>query len=139
MTDFYTDTITIYHDVPSDGVNPRRFDRRVVKKCNIQQGMLQSANGTVEKVVNATTIITKSVENYRTPLEYAHIPVDMRESRYTVNVNDFVVLSEVEDEVTTSREFQELQTKYEGNGVSVTAVNAYIHGTAVDNVQIIHA
>jgi hypothetical protein len=48
-------------------------------------------------------------------------------------------LAEVDDVVTTSREFQELQSKYKNNGFSVTAVNEYIHGMAVDNVQIIHA
>ena len=138
-TNLFNDKVTIYNDIASDGVNPRRFDRFVIDFCNIQKGVLQNANGTIEKVVNAQTIITKDIEHYKTPLEYALLPADMKDKYFTANVNDFVVLAEVDDVVTTSREFQDLQSKYKNNGFSVTAVNEYIHGMAVDNVQIIHA
>ena len=111
----------------------------MIDKCNIQKGVLQNADGTIEKVVNAQTIITKDIEHYKTPTEYALLPVDEKDKYFTANVNDFVVLAEVDDVVTTSREFQDLQSKYKNNGFSVTAVNEYIHGMAVDNVQIIHA
>ena len=139
MTELFNQKVTIYNDIASDGVNPRRFDRFVIDLCNIQKGILQKADGTIEKVVNAQTITTKDVEHYKTPLEYALLPADMKDKYFTANVNDFVVLAEVDDVVTTSREFQELQSKYKNNGFSVTAVNEYIHGMAVDNVQIIHA
>ena len=131
--------VTIYNDISSDGVNARRFDRFVIDLCNIQKGILQNADGTIEKVVNAQTITTKDIEHYKTPLEYALLPADEKDKYFTANVNDFVVLAEVDDVVTTSREFQDLQSKYKNNGFSVTAVNEYIHGMAVDNVQIIHA
>ena len=139
MTDFFSGKVTIYNDIPADSVNARRFDRFVIDKCNIQKGVLQNADGTIEKVVNAQTITTKDIEHYKTPLEYARLPVDEKDNYFTANVNDFVVLAEVDDVVTTSREFQELQSKYKNNGFSDTAVNEYIHGMAVDNVQIIHA
>ena len=139
MTDLFSGKVTIYNDILSDGVNPRRFDRFVIDLCNIQKGILQNADGTIEKVVNAQTIITKDIEHYKTPMEYAQLPVDEKDKYFTANVNDFVVLAEVDDVITTSREFQELQSKYKNNGFSVTAVNEYIHGMAVDNVQIIHA
>lgn len=138
-TDLFNSKVTIYNDIPSDGVNVRRFDRFVIDLCNIQKGVLQNADGTIEKVVNAQTIITKDIEHYKTPTEYALLPVDEKDKYFTANVNDFVVLAEVDDIVTTSREFQDLQSKYKNNGFSVTAVNEYIHGMAVDNVQIIHA
>lgn len=138
-TELFKSKVTIYNDIPADGVNARRFDRFVIDLCNIQKGILQSADGTIEKVVNAQTIITKDIEHYKTPLEYALLPADMKDYYFTANVNDFVVLAEVDDVVTTSREFQELQSKYKNNGFSVTAVNEYIHGMSVDNVQIIHA
>lgn len=138
-TNLFGSKVTIYNDIPSDGVNARRFDRFVIDLCNIQNGILQSADGTIEKVVNAQTITTKDIEHYKTPLEYALLPADMKDNYFTANVNDFVVLAEVDDIVTTSREFQDLQSKYKNNGFSVTAVNEYIHGMAVDNVQIIHA
>ena len=139
MTDFFSGKVTIYNDIPADSVNARRFDRFVIEKCNIQKGVLQNADGTIEKVVNAQTITTKDIEHYKTPLEYARLPVDEKDNYFTANVNDFVVLTEVDDVVTTSREFQDLQSKYKNTGFSVTAVNDYIHGLAVDNVQINHA
>lgn len=154
MTELFNEKVTIYNDIPSDGVNLRRFDKFVIDKCNIQKGILQNADGTIEKVVNAQTITTKDIEHYKTPLEYARLPFKIDDVQvggyeplengeykryFTANVNDFVVLAEVDDIVTTSREFQDLQSKYKNNGFSVTAVNEYIHGMAVDNVQIIHA
>ena len=139
MTNFFKQKVTIYNDIPSDGVNARRFDRFVVDLCTIQKGVVQNADGTIEKVVNAQTITTKDIEHYKTPLEYALLPADEKGKYFTANVNDFVVLAEVDDVVTTSREFQDLRNKYKNNGFSVTAVNEYLFGTAVDNVQIIHA
>ena len=139
MTDFFTQKVTIYNDIPSDGVNARRFDRFVIDLCNIQKGILQNADGTIEKVVNAITITTKDTEHYKPSLEYRYLPIDEKDKYYTVQVNDVVIFGEVDDVVTTSREFQDLQSKYKNNGFSVTAVNEYIHGMAVDNVQIIHA
>ena len=138
-TDLFSQKVTIYNDIPSDGVNARRFDRFVIDLCNIQKGVLQNADGTIEKVVNAQTIITKDIEHYKTPIEYAQLPVDEKDKYFTANVNDFVVLAEVDDIITTAREFQELQNKYKNNGFSVTAVNEYLNGMSVDNIQIVHA
>lgn len=135
----FHDKVTIYNDIPSDGVNQRRFDRFVLTDCNISKGVLQNSDGTIEKVVNALTVITKNVSQYKSPIEYARLPADEKDKYFTAQINDFVVLAEVDDIVTTSREFQELQTKYKNNGFSVTAVNEYIYGLSVDNVQIIHA
>ena len=139
MTDLWKQKVTIYNDIPKTAVEDRHFDRFVIDKCDIQKGMLQNADGTIEKVVNSQAIITKDIEHYKTPLEYALLPADEKDKYFTANVNDFVVLAEVDDVVTTSREFQYLQSKYKNNGFSVTAVNEYIHGMSVDNVQIIHA
>ena len=139
MTDFFNDKVTIYNDIPSDGVNVRQFHRYVIDRCNIQKGAMQNADGTIEKVPNAIMIETKDVEHYKSPLEYSLLPADEKDKYFTANVNDFFILAEVDDVVTTSREFQELQSKYKNNGFSVTAVNEYIYGLSVDNVQIIHA
>ena len=68
------------------------------------------------------------------------MPIDEKEKYYTVQVNDVVIFGEVDDVATTRRELDNLlETKYKNNGFLVTAVNEYIHGMAVDNVQIIHA
>ena len=139
MTDLWGQKVTIYNDIPKTAVEDRHFDRFVIDKCDIQKGMLQNADGTIEKVVNAQTIITKDIEHYKTPLEYALLQADEKDKYFTANVNDFVVLAEVDDVVTTSREFQDLQSKYKNNGFSVTEVNEYLNGTSVDNIQIIHA
>lgn len=139
MKNLFNSKVTIYNDIPSDGVNARRFDRFVIDLCNIQKGVLQNADGTIEKVPNAIMIETKDVEHYKSPLEYSLLPADEKDKYFTANVNDFFILAEVDDIVTTSREFQELQTKYEGNGFSVTSVNEYLNGMDVDNIQINHA
>ena len=139
MTELFNQKVTIYNDIPSDGVNPRRFDRFVLTDCNISKGVLQNSDGTIEKVVNAIAITTKDTEHYKPSLEYRYLPIDEKEKYYTVQVNDVVIFGEVDDVVTTPQEFQVLQKKYKNNGFSVTAVNEYIHGMAVDNVQIIHA
>jgi hypothetical protein len=140
VINFFDKKVTIYNDIPSDGVNARRFDRFVIDKCNIQKGILQNADGTIEKVVNAITITTKDTEHYKTSLEYRYLPIDEKENYYTVQVNDVVIFGEVDDVATTRRELDTLlEEKYKNNGFLVTAVNEYIHGMAVDNVQIIHA
>ena len=139
VINFFDKKVTIYNDIPSDGVNARQFNRFVIDRCSIQKGAMQNADGTIEKVPNAIMIETKDVEHYKSPLEYSLLPADEKGKYFTANVNDFFILAEVDDVVTTSREFQELQSKYKNNGFSVTAVNEYIYGLSVDNVQIIHA
>ena len=139
MTDFFKQKVRIYNDIPAYNVNARRFDRFVIDLCKIQKGIMQNADGTIEKVPNAIMIETKDVEHYKSPLEYSLLPADEKDKYFTANVNDFFILAEVDDIVTTSREFQELQTKYKGNGFSVTSVNEYLNGMDVDNIQINHA
>ena len=136
MTDLWEQKVTIYNDIAADLVNARRFDRFVIERCNIQGGIVSKADGTIENIVNAVSVITRNVENYKQPLEYAKLPVDLKEDFYTVQVGDFVVLSEVYDIVTTSREFSELQSKYADNGFVVRSVSPNIHGMSVDNVTI---
>ena len=140
MTDLFSSKVTIYNDIPSDGVNARRFDRFVIDLCNIQKGILQNADGTIEKVVNAITITTKDTEHYKSSLEYRYLPIDEKENYYTVQVNDVVIFGEVDDVATTRRELDSLlETKYKNNGFLITAVNEYLNGMSVDNIQIVHA
>ena len=136
MTDLWKHKVTIYNDIPADAVNARRFDRFVIDKCNIQGGIVSKADGTIENIVNAVTVITKDVDRYKEPLEYAKLPVDLKEDFYTAQVGDFIVLSEVDDVVTASREFAELQNKYNDNGIVVRSVSPNIHGMSVDNVTM---
>ena len=79
MTDLFGSKVTIYNDIPSDGVNARRFDRFVIDLCNIQKGAMQNADGTIEKVPNAIMIETKDVEHYKSPLEYSMLPADEKD------------------------------------------------------------
>ena len=136
LTDLWKHKVTIYNDVQDNGVEDRHFDRFVIDLCNIQGGIVSKADGTIENIVNAVTVISKDVDRYKTPLEYAKLPVDIREDFYTVQVKDFIVLSEVDDIVTTSREFAELQEKYKDNGIVVRSVSANIHGMIVDNITM---
>lgn len=139
MVDKFNKKVTIYNDIPSDGVNPRRFDRFVIDSCLVYNQLSESADGTIQKIVDTQNVITKDVEHYKTPVEYGKLASDQKDNFYTVQIDDFVVLDEVDDVVTTSKEFQNLQQKYKANGFSVTAVNASIHSMAVDNVHIMHA
>lgn len=135
MTDFWKSKVTIYNDIPADLVNDRRFDRSVIDKCNIQSGRVSKAEGTIENIVNAITVITKSVGNYKKPSDYSALPLDIAGNYYTVQIGDFVVLDEVDDVVTSSREFAALQSKYASNGFVVRTVSSYIEGMSVDNIQ----
>ena len=136
MTDLFKQKVTIYNDIPKNAVEERHFDRFLIDLCNIQGGIVSKADGTIENIVNAVTVISKDIDRYKTPLEYAKLPVDIRENFYTAQVGDFIVLSEVYDVVNTSREFAELQEKYKENGIVVRSVSANIHGMSVDNVTI---
>lgn len=135
MTDLWNQKVTIYNDIPADAVNDRRFDRCVIDKCNVQGGIVSRADGTVENIVNAVTVITRDVDRYKTPSSYKNIPIDLADNVFTVQIGDFVVLTEVDDVVTTSREFAQLQQKYANNGFVVRTVSTYINGMRVDNVQ----
>lgn len=138
-TNLFNKTVTIYNDVSPDGVNPRRFYRYVLKGCAIYNQLGETADGTISRVVNAQNVIIKDVEHYKSPIEYSKLPADIKGKYYTAKVNDFVVLAEVDDVVTTAKEFQALQEKYADIGFSITAVNASINGMAVDNVHLMHA
>lgn len=135
MTNLWKQKVTIYNDIPADKVNDRRFDRFVIDKCNIQGGIISKADGTIENIVNAITVISKDVEHYKAPSEYNGMPKYLADAYYTVQIGDFVVLEEIDDIVTTSREFAELQQKYANKGFVVRTVSAFINGMSVDNVQ----
>ena len=140
LTNAYTDKVTIYNYIVSDIVNEEeRFDRFVIDKCLIYNQLTESADDTVQKLVNTQNVVTKDVEHYKSPVEYKRLPVDLKEDFYTVQVDDFIVLGEVDDVVTTSAEFRNLQKKYKDNGFLVTAVSAYLKGTRTNNIHIMHA
>lgn len=136
MTDFFTDKVTIYNDIPADAVNERRFDRFVIEKCHIVKGRVPKADGTIENLVNGKTVETKDTQRYKTPYEYRGLPVDLANGFYTVQIGDFVVEGEVDDVVTTSREYAELQEKYSERGFVVRTVSENIYGMSVDNVSM---
>lgn len=136
MANLWNKRVTVYNDIPSTAAEERHFDRFVIDRCNIQGGIVSRADGTIENIVNAVTIITKDVGRYKPPLEYRHIPADLREQYFTVQIGDFIVLDEVDDIVTNSREFADLQTKYKDNGIVVRSISANISGMAVDNVTV---
>lgn len=140
MTDKFTQKCTIYNSIPEDGVNARRFKRFVIDKCMVYGGTAErTANGTVQSIVNAQTVITKDIQHYKSPTEYLSLPADEKDKYYTVQANDFIVFDEVDDVVTTSLEFRDLQDKHENNGMSITAVNPYIFGLTTDNITMTNA
>lgn len=136
MTDLYTQKVTIYNDIPKNAVEDRHFDKFVIDKCNIQGGLVNEANGTITNIVNAKSVITRDLNRYKTPIEYAEIPVDLRVDYYTAQIGDFIVFGEVDDIVTTASEFSQLQSKYKNNGMKITSVSANIFGLSADNVTM---
>lgn len=139
MTDKYIRKVTIYNDIEKTAIEPRRWDRFVVDKCLIYNGVAEGANGTVQTISNAQNVITKDIEHYKSPSEYVKLPVDEREQYYTVQPDDFIVFDEVFDVVTNASEWGDLQKKYKNNGMSVTTVNPYIFEMKTDNVTISNA
>lgn len=139
MTDLWNDKVTVYNDIPENEVEARHFDRFVVDRCSIQGGLRSKADGTIENVVNATTVWTKNVEDYKTPREYAFVPSDLREQYYTLQIGDFVVFGEVDDVVVDARDFANLQKKYENNGLKITSVSYNKNDMAVDNISFTNA
>ena len=138
--DKFVRKFTIYINVPDDGTSGRGFARFVIEKCMVYGGTAErSGNGTIQKIVNAQTIVTKDVERYKPPIEYFGLSPDERDKYYTAQANDFIVFAEVDDVVTSSLEFRDLQDKYKNNGMSITAVNPYIFGLATDNVTMTNA
>lgn len=139
MTDFFNKKATIYNDIPADGVNARRWDRCIIDKCNIQGGYINRTDGTITNIVNAQSVITKDVEHYKNPKEYAKLPIFERENFFTAQVGDFIVFGEVDDVVSTAQEFSQLQQKYKDNGIRVSSVQDYIYGMSTDNVTFTNA
>lgn len=135
MTELFGEKVTVYNDIQATVARDRRFDRFVIEKCNIQRGIVSKADGTVENIVNAITVISKDVKRFKNPIEYNGIPVDLSDEFYTLQIGDFVVLGEVDDIVTTGREFAELQQKYSESGFVIRTVSSNVNGMAVDNVQ----
>lgn len=136
LTNIFKGKVTIYNDIPKNAVEDRHFDRFVIDKCNIQGGIVNEADGTITNIVNANTVITRDVNHYKTPLEYAELPVDMRVDYFTAQIGDFVVFSDVDDVVTTASEFLQLQNKYKNNGMKITSVAVNIFGLKVDNITL---
>lgn len=139
MTPLFTRKVTIYNYMTKTLAEEQHFDRFVIEKCNIQGGFVDKANGTIRNVVNAKTVITKDIEHYKAPDDYASLPVDLRENFYTVQVGDFAVFGEVDDVVTTAAEFSQLQQKYKNNGIKVTFVSSFLNGMRTDNVTFTNA
>lgn len=139
MTDLWSAKVTIYNDVEETAVEGRRFERFVIPNCNVQGGYITKADGTIENIVNAKTILTKAVEYYKSPREYKMIPADQRENFFTAKSGDFVVLGEVDDIVTTAQEFKELRKKYNDFGITITTADANINGMSVDNISMTNA
>ena len=134
LTDLYKQKVTIYNDISKNAVEERHFDKFVIDKCNIQGGLVNEANGTITNIVNAKSVITRDVNRYKTPLEYAELPVDLRVDYFTAQIGDFVIFAEVDDVVTTASEFSQLQAKYRNNGMKITSISPNIFGLSVDNV-----
>lgn len=135
MTELFIDTVTIYNDIAAESVNPRRWDRCIIYRCNIQGGKATEVNGTITNIVNAKNVITKDVSRYKPYLEYIKLSEDVRDDYFTAKVGDFIIFEKVDDIVTTAQEFSQLQQKYKDSGIKVTSFSSSIYGMPVDHVR----
>lgn len=135
MTDLWKAKVTIYNDVPKTAFEERRIDRHVIDLCQVQGGYVDKANGTVQNIVNAKSVITKDISRYKPPEEYYLLPAGERDNYFTVQVGDFVVLREVED-VITWQELSQLVNKYKNDGFRILSVQDNINGMSVDNITM---
>lgn len=139
LSDLWKTKVTIYNDIDETPAEDRHFDRFVLNNCQIQGGFVTKADGTIENIANAKTVITRNVDRYKSPEEYKLLPVDLRKDYYTARSGDFIVFAEVDDVVTTAQEFKELRKKYKDNGITITTADASINGFSVDNVAMTNA
>lgn len=139
MTNFFTDKVTIYNDIPATDTAPRCFHKNIIQCCLIQEGAVEKIDGTIRKVVNAKTVITKDTEHYISPENYRNMPENERETFFTVQTGDYIVFGECDDTVQNAQDFAELQIKHKEGGMKVTSVNASIKGMTVDNILITNA
>ena len=135
MTELFIDTVTIYNDIAAELSNPRRWDRCVIYKCNIQGRKATEVNGTVVNVINAKNVITKDVAHYKPYSKYIKLPEDARGDYFTAKVGDFIIFKKVDDIVTTAQEFSQLQQKYKDSGIKVTSFSSSVYGMPVDHVR----
>ena len=136
--DKFVEKVTIYNDIPADAVNPRTFHRFVIDKCLTYEQISETNTNTIRKIINTNNVLTKDIEHYKKPRDYSLLPADLKQNFYTVQPNDFVVLSEVDDVVENALDFQKLQKKYKNNGFLVTAVSAFLNGTKTNHIHIMH-
>lgn len=136
FVNLFNQRVTIYNDLQGGVVEGRHFDRFVIPRCNVQGGYITRTDGAIQNIVNAKTVITKAVELYKTPSEYAALPVDERENYFTAQSGDLIVLDEVDDIVTTAAEFSALKKKYSANSLQIVSATAYIYGMDSDNVAM---
>ena len=136
MVNLFDSKMTIYNDIPANAIEDRRFNRFVLDKCNVQGGRVSRADGTIENVVNAISVITKNIDEYLSPSEYLNTPSDIKAKRYTVQVGDFIVFGEVDDVVENSLQWAQLQKKYEHGGIKIVSIAVNIHGLSVDNITM---
>lgn len=139
MKDLFTKKITVFISVPATEIKSRTFEKRVIDKCSIQSETVEKNDGTIRRVINARTVITKDVANYVEPREFYNTPSDIRANIFTINTNDFIIFGECEDVVVNALDFANVQQKYRDNGMVANSVSAYINGLSTDNITITNA
>lgn len=136
MTQLFEQKVTVYNDILATETGSRRFERHVIPMCNVQGGYVQKADGTIQNIVGAKTVIMRDISHYRSPEEYATLTIDERESLYTVRIGDYIVLREVDDDVSSGKQ---LQQKYGDEVITVSDISVNIFGMKTDNITVTNA
>ena len=139
LTDLWKTKVTIYSNVPDENNTSRSIRRFVIERCQVYGQVVEKPNQTIRNVINAKSVTTKNVEQYKPLAEFIRLSEEERRNYYTAEPGDFVVCGEVNDVVSTVGDFAELQKKYRNNGMKVTTVDTYINGMTVDNITMSNA
>ena len=143
----YTQKVTIYNDIPADGVNPRRFDRFVIEKCLIYGGFTEGADGTIQTIVNSQNVITRDIERYKSPLEYRQLPADEKETKQAIKyaaehngpVYVRIARTNLPDVVDENYEFNPTKAVIMKEGTDVTLItNGETLVETIDCAKILH-
>lgn len=134
MSNLFSETFTIINQIPQSPTiaTKIKWKKNFISRCDRRDGLFDKSTGTMAYKANAWTVWCKDWESYRPPLwidsGYYALPDDEKADYWTANVGDLIVFAEIEDvEPTTTREFQELVTKYKDYGGTITSAQAYIN------------
>ena len=139
MINIFKDTITIFNVINTAQVPPytTEYHRTVINQASWQSGIITKRRDNDRSNLNAVNVYIKDTEHYRPPTwnDDGLYGISERAGLYTAAPGDIIVYGKVDDNISTSSEFNELMTKYKPSGVfCVIQAKANIFGSKIDHI-----